>query len=472
MSTFSHGSIDGRPVSFRLSEQSSSIDYEDLETKQTSSLPLNSVIATLPPVEGSDESTARILFLEHDNPNNLEVKLRCLEVSEIPGALWKSNQLVPPAHLALPADGDSNVHVVISTHSGTHAASLFFEHALKPLLSAISVTGYHVHKTQSTNSIIELSQAIFLPRAQAGTEQTIILLSGDGGLVDIIKVFSGVDENDSSHGKKFVPPRISLIPMGTGNATANSTGLFKDATWGLSTLLRGKPRMLPLFQANFSPGSAYLTDEGRRKEPLVSEFDRERSAAEVYGAVVLSWGMHASLVADSDTSHYRKFGAQRFQMAAKELLYPSDGSPTHQYCGRVTLIKKDPESGQAKEQVIDRECHMYVLATLVSQLEKGFTISPSSKPLDGQMHVVHFKPLSPDEAMGLMAKAYQGGQHVEDERVEYDAVERVRIQFNEDEETWRRVCVDGKVVTVEKGGWLEAKRSGRHLLDLMVPTLV
>ncbi|WEW59448.1 hypothetical protein PRK78_004922 [Emydomyces testavorans] len=445
------GSIDGRPVSFWLSEER--IDYEDLESKETSSIPLNSIVTTLP-ITGSSvgDSAARILFLEGSGTQNTEIKIKSLETPGIPGSLRNESQYTPlPVHLTLPADGTPNVHVVISTHSGTHGALAFFTKALKPLLSALGVMDYQVHHTQSTETIINLSRTIFLPKARTGVRQRIILLSGDGGLVDIIKVFSNTNEHDTGNGSTFVAPCVSLIPMGTGNATANSTGLFKDATWGLSTLLRGEPRRLPLFRVDLSPGSVYLTDEGRRREPILRQCDESNSAAKVYGAVVLSWGMHASLVADSDTAEYRKFGAQRFQMAAKELLYPSDGSPTHRYHGRVTLIKRDHSSRRDKEEVIDRKEHMYVLVTLMSQLEKEFTISPLSKPFDGQLRIVHFGPLDPDKAMELMSQAYQGGRHVEDDVVGYEAVEGVRIVLDEDDERWRRVCVDGKVIVVEKG---------------------
>ncbi|EEP77714.1 conserved hypothetical protein [Uncinocarpus reesii 1704] len=450
MSPTSGAFIDGKPVSFRLSNET--IEYEFLEAKQTSSLPLNSIITTLQSIGKSDDFT-RILFLDYDSQKE-EAKLRTFEGSGLPVSLRNRNPFILPAHLKVPPNGTSNVHVVISTHSGTRAAPSFFKGALQPLLSEIGVADYHIHTTESEHTIIELSKSIFLPRAQAGIRQTIILLSGDGGLVDIIKVFSAQDEHGRSDENQFEAPSVSLIPMGTGNATANSTGLVRDATWGLSTLLRGEPRRLPLFRAALSPGAVYVTDEGRRREPILHGAG---SIAEVYGAVVLSWGMHASLVADSDTNEYRKFGAQRFQMAAKELLHPSDGSPTHQYCGRVRLIKIDPVSGVEKEELVKRSKHMYVLTTLMSQLEKGFTISPASNPLDGQLRIVHFGPLDPDDAMNLMTKAYQGGQHVEEDAVGYEAVEGVRIRFDEEEERWRRVCVDGKIVAVERGGWLEIR---------------
>jgi hypothetical protein len=51
----------------------------------------------------------------------------------------------------------------------------------------------------------------------------------------------------------------------------------------------------------------------------------------------------------------------------------------------------------------------------------------------------------------------------------YEEVERVRIEFYEDVERWRRVCVDGKIVAVGKDGWMEICLEGRRLLNVIKP---
>ncbi|KAI1988288.1 hypothetical protein LOZ53_003778 [Ophidiomyces ophidiicola] len=465
MSLKYQGNLDGKQVAVSVSE--TGFEYEDLKSTQTSSVLLDKIVTVFPiSNEGNEDSQISILFIEQSASDNSDIRLKCLEVRGLQDALWHRTMTVLPPYLRIPPSNTSNIHVVVSTHSGTHGALRFFDNALRPLLSKMGIEGYQHYETQSAETIIELSRAIFLPKAQAGVRQTIILLSGDGGLVDIIKVLSGMGHSSNCDMGVFVAPYVSLIPMGTGNATANSTGLAGDATWGLSTLLHGRPQRLPLFRVSLSPGSAYVIDEGRRKKPIL-ESTETNGAAEVYGAVVVSWGMHASLVAESDTTEYRKFGAERFQMAAKELLYPSDGSQTHQYQGGLTLIKKGLPGAEGVVAV-DRMKHMYVLVTLMSQLEKGFTISPSSTPLDGQLRVVHFGPLDPDVAMGLMMKAYDGGKHVNDNLVGYEAVEGVRIEFQEEDDKWRRVCVDGKILVIEKGGWLEVRASSENLLDLII----
>jgi hypothetical protein len=107
--------------------------------------------------------------------------------------------------------------------------------------------------------------------------------------------------------------------------------------------------------------------------------------------------------------------------------------------------------------------------TFNSHLEASFNVSPAAAPLDGILRIVQFGPMSGNEVMGLMTKAFQGGAHVADQRVRYLPVAAVRIEMAEDDAEdkdengkggkgrWRRICVDGNIVVLEKGGWVEVK---------------
>lgn len=261
---------------------------------------------------------------------------------------------------------------------------------------------YQAHMTTSEQIISELAQALFLPQAKSGVPQTIVLLAGDGAVADMVNIFNSYHLNNEEKAA-FVKPTIALIPMGTGNAMANSAGMKNNGTYGLRHLLRGSPQEIPTFQASFSPGSELLIDEARKAEPLPRDEDSEVGL--LYGAVVCSWGLHASLVGDSDTTKYRKHGSDRFSMAAKELLSPADGSAPHVYKGKVTPIVNSseaskPESGNS---LPGRE-HMYILATMVSNLEEKLKISPESRPLDGQMRLLHFGPMTAERVMSIMGK--------------------------------------------------------------------
>lgn len=469
------GVANGKPARFILSNDNLEVSFSDAPTLI---IPQDCIITILKHRYGvtrsQDEepaSRAAILVLCYldaggegtvDEPR---AYLQKLTASNLPTSLVTRFLLhETPSHLLLPAIGPhANIHVVISTLAGTGRARSVFEHAVRPLFAALNTAEYEIHKTASEATIKELTTSLFLPRANQGIQQTVILLSGDGGPVDMVNVFL----SDTVHNRAALP-YIGLIPTGTGNALASSSNLNKDNTFGLGALLRGTPRVLPTFRATFSPGSVLVVDEGRTKKPITPPTGSGR--LDLYGAVVCSWGLHASLVADSDTVEYREFGAERFKMAAGELLKPSDGSEPHRYGGKVSLIRQDPK-GKDIHELVDRQEHMYVLVTMVSNLEKTFRISPLSRPLDGQLRLVHFGPLSGEEVMRILGLAYQGGKHVEEDCIGYEAVNGVTIAFEEDTEHWRRVCIDGKIVLVEKGGWVEVHREEREVLKLIAPDL-
>ncbi|TVY45879.1 Sphingosine kinase [Lachnellula occidentalis] len=348
-----------------------------------------------------------------------------------------------PQHLLPP----NTLHVLISTLSGTGLAPDFFDEVLHPLLKAVGLAdpSYIVLRTKSTESVKEFAKSRLLAGANAGSQQTVLMLSGDGGMVDTI---NGLLEEES-RSSNYVPPVLSQLPLGTGNALFHSlhrpSPLPSIYIQGLRTLLHGTPKPLPIFKAKFSPGARLVTEEGQTATAL--------SNNTLYGAVVASYGLHATLVADSDTTEYRKHGDKRFGLVAKDLLFPESGESPHAYKANVALVKN------AKDEVLATKEHGYVLASLVSNLEKTFAISPASEPLDGQLRVLHFGPLGGEKTMDVMKGAYAEGAHVEMEEVGYDAVEGLRIDFLEEgtEWKWRRCCIDGLIVGVEEGGWMEVQ---------------
>lgn len=350
-------------------------------------------------------------------------------------------------------------HVILSVGSGHQTAAVFYDECVAPILAATYPSehqSFQVHTTTSATSVLELTNDVLFPKANAGTRLRVIVLSGDGGVIDLVNGLSAHSTSPS-----YTTPQIVLLPLGTANALYHSINAGSQNTWGLTALSSTHSRPLPVFTASFSPGARLLTNEARSEEPIPQ--DPSSNHPTLHGAVVCSWGMHATLVADSDTAYYRQFGVERFKMAANEALYPADGSAPHAYKAQVSVL-----NGEQWTQLAEEE-HMYTLATMVSNLEQPFCISPHSKPLDGSMHLVHFGPTSGDEAMRLMTLAYQGGKHVEEPAVRYEAIDGLRIDFDggEEEGRWRRICVDGKIVRVEKGGWVELKKEVRRVVDVV-----
>ncbi|EXJ92852.1 hypothetical protein A1O3_01406 [Capronia epimyces CBS 606.96] len=345
-----------------------------------------------------------------------------------------------PAHLF----PDREIHVVISILSGHQKAQHYYDETLKPLLDSHNLR-YSTHTTNSERTIVNLTRSLFVINATQGVKQTIILLSGDGGITDIVDTLTSIlnrRNDDSRPPSIFFKPTVVLIPMGTGNALAWSSGVARDP---LESMMKGTPRSLPSFQVQFSPGARLVVNEGRNREVLTDSDDKEST---VYGAVVFSWGLHASLVAMSDNAEYRKHGLERFKMAASRLL-----TDLHYYRGKVQWRKvgEDWKSPPWSEQ-------SYVLATMVSNLEEHFKISPATKPLDGTLRLVSIGPEPASEITRLLGQVYPSGDHVSDPKVIYEEIDGLKIQFDEEDERWRMVCIDGKIVTIAKNGWVEVTR--------------
>jgi diacylglycerol kinase family enzyme len=390
---------------------------------------------TLPSLDGTEEVVAHL----QENEKDATYPPHLVKISK--------NPLSTPSSAITPRE----THIILSTGSGHKQASSFCNDVLYPILDAIQpgfIDEAEEHITEDENSITNFTRDEFFPAANKGTPLRLILVSGDGGIVDTVNSILA-----QPHADTYVAPEIVLLPLGTANALYHSINAGQTQnTWGLSALSSTTSKPLPTFTATFSPGSRLLVNEATAKIPLPTNSKHDPM---LHGAVVFSWGMHASLVADSDSAAYRKFGINRFKMAAKEALYPEDGSLPHTYRGRVSILAKNGEW-----KAMDSTEHLYTLATMVSNLEAPFCISPQSKPLDGSLRLVYFGPVDGDEAMRIMGLAYQGGKHVEDVGVRYDAIEGLKVEFEEEEEKWRRVCVDGKIVVVEKGGWVEVTRGG------------
>ena len=427
-----------------------------------------SVIAVIDGRQCGESGTKNQQILLLSKSPGAPYKFEDVQVTNLPQTFIEANMISPRSEHLLPSGSNfqgggsfRSLYVIISIGSGTGEAQGFFDNVVRPAFSASGVQpfSYYVHTTDSNKSIERLISAVILPRANEGVSQTILLLSGDGGVVDIVNVLLSSKRSDL-----YVKPVIGLLTMGTGNALANSTGLNRDLTRGLRHFYRGKAHPLPTFTATFSPNAEVLLDEGRKAEPIAPP---AADVGEVFGAVVCSWALHASLVADSDTAEYRKFGSQRFQMAAKELLSPSDGSAPHVYKGQITLFKLD-ENGHEVRQMLNEQETGYILTTLVSNLEEKLTVSPHSKPLDGQLRLVRFGAVPSEEVMRILGLAFQGGGHVDDQAVSYESIEGFRIDFDESDGRWRRVCVDGRIIRVGESGWVEVRKNDGDVLDIVV----
>ncbi|KAH8900036.1 hypothetical protein GQ53DRAFT_709326 [Thozetella sp. PMI_491] len=417
-----------------------------------------------------------------DDPN-APPKLSSLSIPSLPQELEQFSVSAAPGHLV--SDPHRQLHIIVSTRSGLRKAEGFWSEVLRPLLTALGLQewsspeghGYQVVSTRNQHSVRDFAYGLSAGRA---TANTIVLLSGDGGTVDLL---NGADETQG----KSLDNTVALLPLGTGNALFHSLNkphyLAKDKpvpssfVLGLRTLFRGTPAPLPTFKAAFSPGSHLVVYAGPDGEAAADDTNpedlQERTSAvsHLISAVVASYGFHANLVWESDTPEYRKHGAKRFGMAAQELLKLG-----HSYTVRVDVRRGGGDAAEWTE-LTPGERFDYVLATPLSNLEKTFTISPASKPLDGQLRLVHWGDVGGDRSMQIMMAAYQEGAHLgltwdgkdgePEGKVGYEAIEALRVSILEEDPRWRKVCIDGTIVEIPKGGWMEVTKTEDSRLKVL-----
>ena len=120
------------------------------------------------------------------NPSQPPFKLQStLATSLPPDFLEKYLIQVLPDHLSAKTH---DIYVLISTRSGTGLAPDFYKQVLQPLLGAVGLaqSRYHVSQTENTESVKDFAHTTLLDGANNGRKQTVLLLSGDGGIVDTI----------------------------------------------------------------------------------------------------------------------------------------------------------------------------------------------------------------------------------------------------------------------------------------------
>ena len=153
-----------------------------------------------------------------------------------------------PEHLKYDA---TELHVLISTLSGTGLAPQFFDEVLEPLLDAIGLksSDYNVTRTQSAESVGEFARSQLLVRANDGKKQSVLMLSGDGGMVDTINGLL-----DGGERSRYI---LSLIrpswAFNIARLLIHQLLQFLHQTYPLATAPRHWQRPLPFPPQTLSP---------------------------------------------------------------------------------------------------------------------------------------------------------------------------------------------------------------------------
>jgi len=227
-----------------------------------------------------------------------EYELRATPLATIPEGSSLSCSVDEIARLR-----SADIFVIVSSLSGAGLAAIAYDNILAPLLNILSIDAT-VHKTSSGTSHREfIETALF----SANTENVIVVFGGDTMVYDILNALAK-NHSLSAGLRSFT---LSLVPCGTGNALATSLGITSipigiSRFFGISTVSRVEQKTLPVVKVT-------IQEEGAEKV--------------IWSAVVCSWGLHASLVADSDTPEMRRlYGPKRFNVLLLMIVFIIDCS--------------------------------------------------------------------------------------------------------------------------------------------------
>jgi hypothetical protein len=136
----------------------------------------------------------------------------------------------------------------------------------------------------------------------------------------------------------------------------------------------------------------------------------------------------------------------------------------HVYHGKLQI---DESPAQGSE-------HTYLLISHVSHLEPTFPIAPKQCPLSRTVSVIRIGPMPGEELMGIMRAVYDNSKHLQMAQVGFTSgVSQVQFEVIEEEERWRRICIDGDIVTVASGASINAQMCetidvGENIISLYI----
>lgn len=306
---------------------------------------------------------------------------------------------------------------------------------LDPLFKELSIE-HEYHATKSATSISELALSL------KDHKVSIIFISGDTSINEFINSL-----NDSEKGEIAIFP----IPGGTGNSLSLSLNITNPLDAIIRLFSAGTTLPLNLYEVDFPQGSHYLiANELGSPVPSHLKF-----------LVVLSWGFHASLVADSDTPELRKHGIKRFQLAAHQNL-----SRDQKYEGDFYINDVELNGPFA-----------YWLVTASQRFEPTFEISPKGDILKDELYVVTFNTQNTQYyIMDIMKEVYDKGSHIKNPNVVYkklDKNDKIQLKTkNSKPLIQRRFCVDGSIIALPETEsheiYIHVKDNSQHSWKLYI----
>ncbi|CUM46021.1 uncharacterized protein AC631_01154 [Debaryomyces fabryi] len=348
-----------------------------------------------------------------------------LDVSSID----ESVENIPSVNLSEVSHLHKDITIIDSILSGIgrNEDQDIYRRIIEPLFQLLGIKHRYL-VTQNKNSVKEFAKSL-----DPSMERTIIFLSGDTSISEFV--------NDLPNAEQEATLNIIIIPCGTGNSLSLSLGA--DSTIkAVANILFGSKIPFNLYQATFPKGSNFLLQDMKTeiKEPLVF-------------TTVLSWAFHASIVADSDTKELRKFGIERFKMAAMKNLEQEQN-----YKGSIMIDDTSVNGPFA-----------YWLVTGATRFEPTFEILPHGDIGDDSLYMVAVSAKYGSELLDIMKEVYDSGRHIENEKVTYIKItkgQKIKLKLGADSKN--RFCLDGSIIllpeleceiTIESVGNLHKKWS-------------
>jgi len=336
--------------------------------------------------------------------------------------------------------------VVYNPVSGDRTAAKLTTETILPLLASHKVTTDKVAATEHAGhaGTLLLSYIDSLSPSARAEGITLVLVSGDGTLHEIVNAFHSV--RDEQQGP-FPSLRIVLIPGGTANALhstffppqAPSASSTAEPTLlaSLLSFLSATPRLIPLALAHTSISSPVPPNNEKSEGSPASV-----SSEGVISAVVTSTALHAAILHDSEALRASVPGIERFKIAAEQ-------NATTWYRARTRLlapVQRYDVTADAFVPATEEEDSLdlqgpfaYFLSTVnVDRLEPLFRIAPLQRTLPPPpgaltMDVLVVRPLRDlslegksgqeererfkETVWATLGGAYQDGAHI---RARYD----------------------------------------------------
>lgn len=320
-----------------------------------------------------------------------------------------------------------NVLVVDSSKSGIGRDKRdIYKPLLKPLLDSLEILHTYI-STTSADTIAEIAGSL-----KSG-DHSIIMISGDTSVNEFI---NGLLADQTGTITMY------FVPFGTGNSLALSLGIENEFV-GIQKALAGASYPLNLYKAKL-PADCWIVHEGKPIRQLGNSIDF---------VVVLSWGFHASLVADSDTVELRKYGLDRFKMAAMQ---------------NLQCLQKYDATTVLGDNIIEGP-FAYWLVTPSRKFEPTFEILPLGDIFESSLYLISFKTEGQDGAyiMDIMTQVYNQGSHIHNPKVTYTKTteDEIILKFNGLTPEQRRLCIDGTIVKVPESGEIVIKPCNNSKFD-------